>query len=201
MSDHSPALLVVTYHYVRDPAGIRYPGIHPVSLQRFKDDLARMGEYASFVTPAQAEEFLTGRGTLDGPQVLITFDDGLKDHWQAARQALDPCGIKGAFFVSSRPLTERRALLVNKLQYLRSITPPEEFRARFLSLVPPEAALLAVQPEFRAKACRVYVHDNEDDACVKYLANFSLGYDDTEMIVDELLEERGVPESDLCVQL
>ncbi len=201
MSGYCPSLLIVTYHYVRDPGEVRYPGIHPVSMQRFRNDLARLGEHGTFVTPSEAEKFLTGGGGHDGPQILITFDDGLQDHWRAAQQALDPLGIKGAFFVSSRPLTEQRALLVNKLQYLRSITPPEAFRSRFLSLVPPEAALLAVQPAFRAKACGVYVHDSEEDACVKYLANFSLGYDDTEMVVDELLAECGVSETVLCDEL
>ncbi|MBO6783597.1 MAG: polysaccharide deacetylase family protein [Alphaproteobacteria bacterium] len=201
MHKTSPALLVVTYHYIRDPESVRYPGIHPVSMDRLRDDLERMGKAATFATPSEAELFLRGLAEFDGPRVLVTFDDGLIDHWHAARDVLEPRGIKAAFFVSSRPMADRRALLVNKLQYVRSITPPEIFRRHFYDHVPPEAGLLARQPAFRKKACDVYIHDHEEDACVKYLANFSLGFDDTEHLVDELLAHRSIDEGELCEAL
>jgi len=201
MSRPAPSLLVVTYHYVRDPDEVRYPGIYPVSMERFSEDIDRLGEECGFVTPQEAELFLRGEAEFDGPRILIAFDDGLDDQWRAARQVLDPRGVKASFFVASRPHADRRALLVNKLQYLRSISPPARFRKKFLDKLPPEALLLAEHPAFRKKAASVYVHDNEPDACMKYLANFSLGAEVTERIVDHMLALEGIYEGALCAGL
>jgi hypothetical protein len=89
-------------------------------------------------------------------------------------------------------------LLVNKLQYLRSVTPPDLFAAAFMSAVPEEAGLLLAQPAFREKACKVYVHETPSDACVKYLANFSLGYKQVESIVDHMLATMDLDEAAFC---
>lgn len=109
MSRSTPSLLVVNYHYIRDPDGARYPGIDPVSMERFAADIDRLGEVCGFVTPAEAEAFLHGGIELNGPRVLVSFGDGLNDQWRAARRVLDPRGIKAAFFVATRPLADRRA--------------------------------------------------------------------------------------------
>lgn len=199
MANHP--LLIVTCHYVRDPDAVRYPGIHPIAPDDLDAHLRTARERLDIVTPDQAEAFLTGEAGLDGPSVLFTFDDGLRDHWHAAETVLAAHDVKAAFFVATRPHVEDRALLVNKLQFVRSITPPERFRVRFMEEVPAEAKLLADNAAFREKARAVYVHDDPETACVKYLANFSLDHAETESIVDGLLGDHDIGETELCERL
>lgn len=54
------------------------------------------------VTPAEFFSYYAGgdeRTPIQGRSVLFTFDDGLLSSYRAAREVLDPLGIKAAFFV------------------------------------------------------------------------------------------------------
>src|SRR5262245_51975026 len=122
-------LLFVNYHYIRDPAAYRYPGIHPIGIAEFRAQVEQLRDRVRFALPAEVEAFILDGRALPGPSVVPTFDDGLMDHWQAACEVLDPLGIRGAFFVCSRPAIAKRALMVHKIQWLRAHTRPSEFAA------------------------------------------------------------------------
>ena len=115
---------------------------------------------------------LKGEG-LPGPSVFLTFDDGLEDHWRAARDTLDPLGIKAAFFVCSRPAREKRALTVHRVQWLRSQTPPSDFEADFFRRLPEDLRPKGNETWIET-AKRTYVYDMPAVARVKYALNFVL---------------------------
>ena len=46
----------------------------------------------------------TGRKSIPDRSFLVTFDDGLADHAETVCPILDAMGMKGVFFVSTRPL-------------------------------------------------------------------------------------------------
>jgi peptidoglycan/xylan/chitin deacetylase (PgdA/CDA1 family) len=190
-------LLFVNYHYIRDPAVYRYPGIHPICMVEFRAQLERLGDRVRFASPAEAEAFILDGRALPGPSVVPTFDDGLMDHWQAACEVLDPLGIKGAFFVCSRPAIAKRALMVHKIQWLRAHTSPSEFAAEFFSLIP-----LGLRPSehetWIAQAERAYKYDTPLIARLKFALNFVLPGELVDEVTSQMFVNRGIDEAGFC---
>ncbi len=187
-------LLLINYHYLRDPAAAPFPGIYPMAMDAFRaqvDDLAARFHVA---TPEEAERFLLGGGTLPRDSVLLTFDDGMREQGVAARDVLDARGIKALFFVTSRPLIERRPLTVHKVHWLRAHTDPRAFATEFESHVPPERAADRTDEASRQKAVQQYVYDTPADALLKYRLNFSLPHDVVDRATAMMLRARGIDE-------
>ena len=196
----SARLLFVNYHYIRDPAVYAHPGIHPLAPADFAAQVDWLAERYHMATPEEAEAFIAGAAGLPGPSVVLTFDDGMVDHQRAAREVLDPRGIRSVFFVSSKPLVERRAVMVHKIHRLRATSEPAGFRQAFMALLPGEWRS-ADDPETAAAAARIYVYDSPDDGRLKYLINFVLPYDLMDEISSKLLAGRGVSEEAFCADL
>jgi peptidoglycan/xylan/chitin deacetylase (PgdA/CDA1 family) len=194
-------LLIVTYHYLRDPKATSYPGIYPMAVAAFSaqvDDLARRYHIA---TPDEAEGFLLGRGSLPRDSVLFTFDDGLREQGAATRDVLDARGIKAVFFITSRPLVERRPLMVHKVHWLRAHTEPERFRAEFDLHLPAEWAADRAGENAKREASEQYVYDTPTDAMFKYRLNFLLPHDVVDRATAAMLRARNIDERVFCSDL
>jgi peptidoglycan/xylan/chitin deacetylase (PgdA/CDA1 family) len=136
---------------------------------------------------------------LPGASVVLTFDDGLMDHWTAACEVLDPLGIRGAFFVCSRPAAEKRALTVHKNQWLRAHTPPADFATEFFSLVPSELRPTGREP-WAARAASAYKYDSPLEARLKFALNFVLSRELVDEITSTICARRGLDERRFCEQ-
>jgi peptidoglycan/xylan/chitin deacetylase (PgdA/CDA1 family) len=188
-------LLLVTYHYVRDET-YPYAGIHPITPARFREQIDTLGRSFNLASIDQAEAFLLGNRDLAGPSVLFTFDDGLREHLDIARHVLEPLGLRGLFFVCSRPLEEGRALAVNKMHWLRSTTPPSDFRAALLDRIP--SARLELDAATEELARQSYPYDLPGDVNLKYLMNFVLAHADIDAALSDMLRDRGIDEVEFC---
>ena len=92
----------------------------PLHLHSFASRSQTLAKSFNLASIDQAEGFILGQSELSAPSVLLTFDDGLREHLHIAREILEPLGLRGLFFVSSRPLQEGRALAVHKIHWLRA---------------------------------------------------------------------------------
>jgi peptidoglycan/xylan/chitin deacetylase (PgdA/CDA1 family) len=188
-------LLLVTYHYIRDET-YPYSGIHPIAPSQLREQIGILGKNFSLASIGQAEEFVLGRRDLSAPSVLLTFDDGLREHLHIARHVLEPLGVRGLFFVCSRPLQEGRALAVTKMHWLRSTMPPGEFRAALMERIP--SARLELDAAAEEAARNAYPYDQSEDVKLKYLMNFVLAHDLIDAALSDMLRERGVDEEEFC---
>lgn len=173
MTEPNPSRLwILCIHYVRSPESIPFPGIHPVSLSDLGARIDRLSEFCHLASPEEVAEWLQG-GSLPGPSVFLTFDDGLIDHAQAAREVLEPRGIRAGFFIPTAPLEEERPIAVNMIQWLRAHTPPTEFRRRVTEGLPGSlrSFLEAPSPEYRARASASCAFDTPEDALLKFTLN------------------------------
>jgi peptidoglycan/xylan/chitin deacetylase (PgdA/CDA1 family) len=121
------ALTIVMYHYVRDLALTRYPGIKGLTTNAFRAQLDDFSREYSFVG---LEEVLSARQagrSLPDNAILLTFDDGYSDHYQTVFPLLHDRGISGAFFPVAKPILEGTVLDVNKVHFVLSAT--EDTRA------------------------------------------------------------------------
>ena len=192
-------LLFVNYHYIRDPAAYRYPGIHPIGMEEFRTQIETVQRRFSFASPFEAEAFVLDGQKLPGPSIIPTFDDGLMDHWQAACEVLDPLGIKGAFFACSRPALTQRPLMVHKIQWLRACTNPVEFARELFSLVPSELRPSGHEA-WAAQAERTYKYDTPLVARLKFALNFVLPHELIDDVTSQMFASRGIEEGCFCEQ-
>ena len=107
---------VVMYHYVRNPKGTEFPNLYSRSKEQFSFQVNHL----------EAEYGFCALDNLDASKrstSLMTFDDGIKDHFENVMPLLKRHGIKAAFFVSSLPLQKPVLLDVHKLQLLLGSQP------------------------------------------------------------------------------
>jgi peptidoglycan/xylan/chitin deacetylase (PgdA/CDA1 family) len=194
----SQQLLLVNYHYVREPHAHPYPGIHPISPDAFTQQLKRLAGQFHIATPEEVEAFVLQGRALPRDSVLLTFDDGLVDHAETARHILDPMGVKAVFFVCSRPLTEQRAVAVHKIHWLRATTEPDRFRSDLLACLPEEWRTRPLSDDEKNAARSTYIYDHPQDADIKYLLNFLLPEDVVDAATGGMLTRAGVSEAEFC---
>src|SRR5919202_5712669 len=98
------ALTVMMYHYVRDPgdaaeAGSGIPGMPVSEFEAQLDHLMR--EYAMIAWP-EMRDYLVANEPLPERACLLTFDDGVSDHYLNVFPALQRRGLSGLFFALAR---------------------------------------------------------------------------------------------------
>ena len=92
-------LTVMMYHYVRDPgddaeAGSGIPGM---SVKVFESQLDELSKRHTFVTWPDVRAALQEDKALPGSACLLTFDDGVRDHYVNVFRILRERGLSGCF--------------------------------------------------------------------------------------------------------
>ncbi len=195
---NNASLLFVNYHYIRDPAQYKHPGIHPISPDAFAAQVDWLSDRFHMATPAEAEAFVWGESTLSSDSVVLTFDDGLTDQYEVAVTVLDPRGIKGVFFVTSQPLTDGHANTLQKMHWLRATTKPDTFQNQLFEQLPLAWRDRIGKPDAKGAAERIYIYDTPEVGRVKYLINFILPDTLADEISSAMLLDRGIVEADFC---
>ena len=118
------------YHYVRDPgdaaeAGSGIPGL-PVA--RFAAQLDEMARHNHMVSWREVRAAVVDGQPLSPDATLLTFDDGLRDHYLNVFPLLKARGLSGLFFVLARP-PAAGLVLGHKLHYLLAALGQDGLRA------------------------------------------------------------------------
>lgn len=104
----------LTYHSVGTSENKFLSKLPSVDIKMFRNQLKALSKKYNIVG---TEEFLT---TNSENKILLTFDDGLKCHYETVAPILDEMNLPAIFFVSSGPTIYREMLLVHQLQILVS---------------------------------------------------------------------------------
>ena len=118
-------LLTVNYHYIRSLENSQFPGIHGVSPERLKEQLAYLARNFCVIEPADLERISSSDP--NNMFCLVTFDDGLKEQYLEALPILEQMGIKGLFCVNGINSAENRVSSVHKIHWIRSRYEPKKF--------------------------------------------------------------------------
>ena len=185
--------LVVMYHYVRDVAATPFPGIRALSPDAFARQLDWLQTNFEIVDLDRVDAALNGGPPLPPDSALLTFDDGLIDHYEVVFPTLRARGLSGVFFVShgaSGPAP--RLLGVHKTQFLLAA-----LGGRALGhAVVAECALAASAGNGSAGAIfGADTWEDADDRAVKQLLNYQLPFTDADRVLDVLARRHlGDPE-------
>ena len=145
-------LTVLMYHYVRDmgDACEAGSGIGGWPTAAFEAQLEAVKRAYHPVSWAEVQAHLTGAAPLPPRALLITFDDGLLDHYLNAFPRLQAAGLSGLFFALARQpgdgLTHP-----HRIHFLLPHLGLDGLRAALLARLAPEDAARLVATEARYK--------------------------------------------------
>jgi peptidoglycan/xylan/chitin deacetylase (PgdA/CDA1 family) len=141
-------------------------------------------------TLESALDFLQGAYSPPRDLCLLTFDDGLKDHFSTVTPILVDLDVQGIFFVITSCLQEHRVAPVHMNHFLMSALDFEFYRRAFLQMLNELVSGAQVYNEIdHTTAQRTYPLDVPEVASFKYLFNFVLDPDVRDHIVKSLFQE------------
>jgi peptidoglycan/xylan/chitin deacetylase (PgdA/CDA1 family) len=109
---------IVMYHYVRDMDKTDYPDIKGLTVKEFEIQLDYILKNYSVIPLPDYLEFLQNKKDIPDDSCILTFDDGLKDHYQNVFPVLQDRNIPAAFFPITQPLFEFILPVVQKAHFL-----------------------------------------------------------------------------------
>lgn len=112
-------LTVMMYHYIRDPGDLAEAGsgIRGMPVSVFEAQLDELSRRHTFVTWTDVRMALQGQHALPDSACLLTFDDGLCDHYLNAFRILRSRNLSGLFFILDRSRAEG-FVLGHKIHFL-----------------------------------------------------------------------------------
>ena len=173
----------VMYHYVR-PTVDALPYFAYLSLLDFQRQLDSFERSCGFVDRNAFVTWVKGGPAPDG--VLLTFDDGLRDHSEFVLPILRARSLFGLFYVSSGPATTGRILDVHKVHLVLGRMGADSTVAWLQSNAPEH---LPTNNDIRLATSR-YGHQNSNEITryLKWLLNWHLSAAQREEILGGLFE-------------
>jgi peptidoglycan/xylan/chitin deacetylase (PgdA/CDA1 family) len=183
------SVILVMYHYVRDVETTPYPGIAAISTEGFAGQVAHLLRHHEPVRPGDVlASVRTGR-PLPENGFLLTFDDGVRDHWDAVLPVMERHGLHGIFAPIALPYTDRAVPFTQKNQFVRAHFGQDRLPTVYVEtaerLAPGAdvAGMVASTPEIAQGA------GSETYRRFKYAVNRVIPFEISRKVVDHLFEE------------
>jgi peptidoglycan/xylan/chitin deacetylase (PgdA/CDA1 family) len=112
------ALTIVMYHYVRDLARSRYPGLKALTVDAFEGQLDYIGRHYRVCSVREVVAAARGEDRLPPNACLLTFDDGFLDHFTTVLPRLVARGLTAGFYPPAAAVEGRRLLDTHKIQLI-----------------------------------------------------------------------------------
>ena len=183
----SARLNVIMYHYVRDLPSTRFPRIKGLLSDEFRRQVAWLSERQEMATLESALAFLAGHYRPERDLCLLTFDDGLKDHYTEVLPLLSERRIEGLFFIITSCL-EGRVVSVHKNHFLMAALEFDRYRQAFLKRLAELSPETSTEVDTK-QVQHTYRWDTPEVAAFKYLLNFRLEETLRDRILDDLFVE------------
>lgn len=117
------ALTIVVYHYVRELSRTRYRGLKARSIEEFEGQLDYITRHYRVCTMREVVAAVRGERALPPNACILTFDDGLVDHFTVVFPRLVERGLSASFYAPVAAVEERRVLDTHKIQIILAATP------------------------------------------------------------------------------
>ena len=174
------------FHYVRPHKCKNLRFLKKFSIEKFRSFLDQYNK-SDFYTRSDFQNFQ--ENVPFDKKILLTFDDGLSDHFDYIFPELKARNITGIFFIPTIPFLEKNSLLsVHKLHILYGKLGWENLKKLFLSKIN------LSENEFNLKFknnnyIKAYPFDKKQISIFKYALNYILEEHLVSKIADELISE------------
>lgn len=110
------------YHYVRDVELTQFPKIKSASVRKFRTQLQQFQRLGTVISVDQLLSSLESGEVLPPNSVLLSFDDGYREHFDVVTELLVDAGVTAAFYPPALAIERRVLLDVNKVHFLLAST-------------------------------------------------------------------------------
>src|SRR6476646_5061995 len=128
-------LRVVMYRYVRDPARNAFPKLNALQLEDFRHQVKELSTQYEIASIESGLDFLAGEYRPRRDLCLLTFDDGLKEHFTEVLPVLVEKRIRAVFFVITSCLEEKQVAPVHMNHLLMTSMGFDEYAEAFFRKV------------------------------------------------------------------
>lgn len=113
-------LTILMYHDIRDETKFskRYELKSFLRVQQFRNQLNYIKTHYNVVSCRQVIDSVENSNPLPPNPIVLTFDDGLLDHYKTVGPILDEERLVGCFFIPSEACQNRKLMLVHKIQFI-----------------------------------------------------------------------------------
>lgn len=182
-----PGCLVVMYHYVRQPDPLLPDALASLTPESFA---AQLDELCAAMEPIDWPRLFAWtqhRAELPSRSFLLTFDDGLADHFHQVVPLLKQRGLHGTFFIPGSVLTGQRLLAAHAIHLLFATLGDEEFSSELDKALAVHAPRENWWRKFStAEAGRLYHYETPVRARLKYLLTMVLPIALRDTVLEEL---------------
>jgi len=179
------------YHYVRAFARTQFPAIHGMELDAFAAQIARLQSVYEMASLESALAFLSGSYRPPRDLCLLTFDDGLKEHYANVSPLLQERGIRGVFFLITSGAEGQRVASAHMSHFLTASLGFAEYRRQFCAIAKEMRAGLEFDDEsLEPAARRAYRWDSPEVAVFKYVLAFVMDREIRDRAIGQLFERR-----------
>jgi len=192
------AVSTIMYHYIREK--YNGAGIFGLTPQQFRQMLNVAASKYRIIRPDELRIHLELGDPLPENAVLLTFDDGLKDHCRFVLPILAELDLAGLFFILTRPLQEKRLCNTQRVHLLRQHLGEEAFVHEMVSCLPAEWARQFETGDGLDRPGR-YRWDGDHLARVKSLVSYELPGDLAETVLSALFAKHLGAEEAACAMM
>lgn len=188
------SLKAVMYHYVRpDEPGLPY--FRHLHVDNFIRQLDYLGNEYGFISRDEFQKCISSTKPLNG--VVLTFDDGFKDHYHYVLPELLKRGFWGIFYIPTSPFYTGKLIDVHRIHLLLGRYGGNTIADTIRRIITEDMLSHAHVEEFHTKT---YIRQNNNSSTnyVKRLLNLFIDYRYRQSVIDELMSTYYPNENDLA---
>jgi hypothetical protein len=192
-------LHIVMYHYVRDLPRTRFPQIKGMLLDDFRQQVIDLSDQFDMPSLEACISYLRGDYEPRRDMCLLTFDDGLKEHYQEVTPILAERRIPGVFHAITACSGGKTVVPVHMNHFLMAGLDFDIYRKELMEQIGVgDEAMAFVNVE---DARRTYPWDTAEVAAFKYFFNFIVEPAVRDSAVKILFEKHIGPEQKFSKEL
>ena len=125
-------IYIVMFHYVRNIKKSKYPNLKGLEFTDFKKQIFFFKKKFNLLSNSQFIEILNSRKIPKKKSILLTFDDGYRDHFEYVFPFLKKQNVSAVFYPPIMCIKNKSVLDVNKIHF---ILEKEQNRDKILDLI------------------------------------------------------------------
>lgn len=112
-------LEIIMYHYVHDTSNYPFKGLKGITPEYFRDQIESLLRWGKALTLQDLISILNGEKNKPNKAFYLTFDDGLKDHYNTVFPILQEYNLTGSFYPLTRPYIDKKIPTVEKQRFVQ----------------------------------------------------------------------------------
>lgn len=178
-------MINVMYHYVR-PDNKEYPYFNHLNLDIFERQLDFFEKKYGFISKNEYMNAIKSGTNIKG--VVLSFDDGFKDHYKNVMNILEERGLWALFYISTSVYSSKKLLGVHRIHYLNG----KYGARRILKECEPFIENFMLDEEnIKEYDTQIYTYFNYDKESkyLRRLFNYLIKYEYRDIVLDNLMNK------------